>query len=91
MWRAISACVARFKQGIRFKVGCGDCVQFWHDPCCGSSLLVDQFPSLFRLTVSPRGFVFSLYSFSSDQLVWDICFHRNLTDTEIDDFSCLLL
>lgn len=31
MWRAIAACVDKFKESIRFKVGHGDRIKFWTD------------------------------------------------------------
>lgn len=46
IWRAISACVDTFKQGICYFIGQSIGLIFWLDPWFDSSPLVVRFPSL---------------------------------------------
>lgn len=62
IWRAICACVARLKQGIRFKVGHRDRVQFWLNIQCGSSPLQISF-LLFSVLLSPLEALFRTLDF----------------------------
>lgn len=91
MWRAICACVDKFKQDIYFKVGHGNGLRFWTDPWGDSTSFATRFLSLHRLSLSPDGFIFGYYYLSGEQIVWDIYFRRNLSEVEMDDFSHLLL
>lgn len=90
MWHAIAACVDKFKEGTRFKLGRGDRIRFWTDLWCGDSSLDSQFPSIYHLSLNPLGAISHFYSLTGNQAVWDITLCRNLSDTETDSFSELL-
>lgn len=62
----------------RFNVRNGRKVPFWHHLWFGSSLLKDQFPSIFSLSLSPLMTVFEAWDRNSSS--------RSLKDDEIDDF-----
>lgn len=81
MWRAIAACVDKFKEGTRFKAGRGDIIKFWTDLWYDGSSMASRFPSLNRLSLNPSGEICHFYSVTCNQVIWDIPLRRNLYDT----------
>lgn len=90
MWRAIVACIVKFKDGIKFKVGHGIKVKFWTNSWCNNSTLGVQFLSIYRLSHLPAGNVSDFYSIHNSQIVWDLNIKSNLSDPEFDEISELL-
>ena len=49
LWKHITQGWALFAQNVRFEVGIGSKIRFWHDTWCGNQPLKQAFPSLFRI------------------------------------------
>lgn len=90
MWRAIVACVDKFIEGIRLKVGCGDRIKFWTAPWIDNSTLASRFPSIYHLSLRPHGTISDFDSSTGDHVVWEIPLLRNLPNFEANSFSDLI-
>jgi len=51
-WKSILSTLDFFKSSVRFEVGNGARVLFWHDKWCGDQPLKAHFPNLFRMASS---------------------------------------
>jgi hypothetical protein len=82
-----------FSQHIRYKVGDGSRIRFWHDIWCGALPLRQQFPTLFLLSRDPEAKVADVSLFQGSHQVWDIEFIRSFQDWKmalVKSFMALL-
>lgn len=48
IWRGIISVKALFEAHVRFKIGTGEDVFFWHDVCVGEKPLEEEYATVFR-------------------------------------------
>ncbi|RVW28251.1 putative glucan 1,3-alpha-glucosidase [Vitis vinifera] len=75
---------------IKFKVGKGTKVKFWTDQWCGNAALSHSFPQLFELAVHKNATVNEMWDPSMGQGGWNLRFHRDFNDWELDLIRGLL-
>ncbi|RVW71530.1 hypothetical protein CK203_048018 [Vitis vinifera] len=75
---------------IKFKVGKGTRVKFWTDQWCGNATLSQNFPQLFELAVHRNATVNEMWDSSIGQGGWNLRFHRDFNDWELDLIRGLL-
>ncbi|GMI95175.1 hypothetical protein like AT4G29090 [Hibiscus trionum] len=79
-----------FRSHLKFKVGRGDAIFFWHDRWLLNVPLSMKFPRLFSLSTNKNGRVADFGSYESTGWVWEVRARRNLADWEFD-LSLLLM
>lgn len=90
LWKGIVSIKDPFAASIRFRIGNGRKIFFWHDVWVGDSPLPTQFPELFRCARDPLAKVRGYIEKNSNQVFWGPIFRRNLLDAEESQFSSLL-
>ena len=71
-----------FTQSIRYKVGNGDNISFWHDIWVGNNPLAIQFPDLYRCARNHKAKVADYLITNGSQHLWGPIFSRNLFEAE---------
>jgi hypothetical protein len=90
LWKHIRAGWECFSPFIKFKLGDGSRIKFWHDSWHGDHPLQDSFPVLFRLSRHPEASVADILHFDGPTLIWDIQFTRPMQDWELDIVNSFL-
>ncbi|MGV7988982.1 hypothetical protein PJP10_31935, partial [Mycobacterium kansasii] len=75
---------------IRFAVGKGDRIRFWHDTWIGDTPLKDKYPSIFQVVKRQNSFIADHYNLLGGRIVWNIPCRRYLQDQESDEFVEML-
>jgi hypothetical protein len=73
--------VAKF---LRFEVGDGSHIHFWHDLCCGDRPLKLSYPALFSIACSPDAWVVDNLSVVGGVAHWNVLFTRNVQNWEVE-------
>lgn len=90
IWRGVCNRMAKFKEGIIYKVGKGDRTLFWQDRWLGDATLQVSYPNLFRVSRRKQHTVRQFYSLDGNgQVNWNLDLRRRLTDIEITEASNL--
>jgi hypothetical protein len=79
-----------FSQFIKFKLGDGSRIKFWHDSWHGDHPLWNRYPVLFRLSRHPETSVADILHFDGPTPTWDIQFTRPMQDWELDIVNSFL-
>ncbi|RVW91953.1 hypothetical protein CK203_030106 [Vitis vinifera] len=88
-WKAIAQVFQEFFKYTRFVVGDGERIRLWEDFWWGDQPLGSQYPRLFRV-VTDKNIPISSNLGSTRPLSSNFNFHRDLSDTEIDDLEGLM-
>ncbi|WJZ81407.1 hypothetical protein VitviT2T_001252 [Vitis vinifera] len=88
-WKAIAQVFQDFSKYTRFVVGDGERIRFWEDLWWGDQPLRSQYPRLFRVVTNKNILISSILG-SARPFSWNFSFHRNLSDSEIEDLECLM-
>jgi len=73
--------VAKF---LRFEVGDGSHIRFWHDLWCGDRPLKLGYPTLFSIARSPDAWVVDNLSVVGGIAHWNVLFTHNVQDWEVE-------
>ena len=81
-WKGICSTKDSFAQSIRYQVGNGENVSFWHDVWVGNNPLVIQFPDLYKCAKNRKARVRDYLDTNGSKQLWGPIFKRNLFETE---------
>ena len=81
LWKYIHCWWGKFVSYIRYDVGCGTRVQFWHD-LWGKANFKDWFPGLYLLAQDSEATVADYVEFRHDQIYWHPVFNPAMQDWE---------
>jgi hypothetical protein len=84
LWKHIRRGWDTFVKGLRFKVGVGSKVHFWHDTWCGDQLLKHAFPSLFSIVRYKEAWVKDNFIWMNGIVEWHVIFVCSVQDWELD-------
>ena len=70
-------------------VGNGERIRFWEDLWWGDQSLGSQYPRLFKVVLDKNIHISSILG-STRPFSWNFNFHRNLSDSEIEDLEGLM-
>ena len=87
-WKNIKSGWENFSRFIKFEVGNGLCIRFWHDPCCRDVILKEAFLELFHIT-RDRGLC-DYMRWKEGIIHWDITFIRSVHDWELESLHSFL-
>ncbi|RVW35151.1 BTB/POZ and MATH domain-containing protein 4 [Vitis vinifera] len=91
VWKEIMKEAKWCWENIKFKVGKGTRVKFWSDQWCGNERLSHSFPQLYEMAVNRNATVNEMWDHSSGQGGWNLRFHRDFNDWELDLIRGLLI
>lgn len=83
-WKDLVRVRPLFLENVKFVVGDGSPVRFWHDWWCGDSMLSVSFPTLFSYCPNSDT---STVELSANN--WDLAFRRSLSPEEFEDWQRL--
>ncbi|RVW54128.1 putative ribonuclease H protein [Vitis vinifera] len=78
-------------ENIKFKVGKGTRIKFWLDQWCGDERLSHAFPLLYEMAVNKNATVNEMWDHRSGPGGWNLRFHRDFNDWELDLIKGLLI
>ena len=78
-------------ENIKFKVGKGTRIKFWSDQWCGNERLSHAFPQLYEMAVNKNATVNEMWDHSNGPGGWNLRFHRDFNDWEMDMIRGLLI
>jgi exonuclease III len=87
LWKHIRRGWDKFAQYVRFEVGMGSKIRFWHDTWCGSQPLKQTFPSLFRIARYKEAWVKDNFVWRNGVVEWNVFFVRDIQDWEMEVIS----
>jgi exonuclease III len=87
LWKHIRRGWDKFAQYVRFEVGMGSKIGFWHDTWCGSQPLKQTFPSLFRIARYKEAWVKDNFVWRNGVVEWNVLFVRDIQDWEMEVIS----
>lgn len=87
LWKHIRKGWDSFFEHIRFVLGKGQRIIFWHDKWCGGRILSPSFPLVFSLACCKGAMVAECLEPGSSSLVSNVQFSRSANDWEVEDFS----
>jgi hypothetical protein len=87
LWKHIRRGWDKFAQYMRFEVGMGSKIRFWHDTWCGSQPLKQTFPSLFRIARYKEAWVKDNFVWRNGVVEWNVLFVRDIQDWEMEVIS----
>jgi hypothetical protein len=87
LWKHIRRGWGTFAKGVRFEVGLGSKVSFWHDVWCSDQLLKHVFPSLFSIARYKEAWVKDNFIWRNGLVEWNVIFVRSVQDWELDVVS----
>ncbi|RVW42180.1 putative ribonuclease H protein [Vitis vinifera] len=91
VWKEIMKEAKWCWENTKFKVGKGTKVKFWSDQWCGNERLSHSFPQLYEMAVNRNATVNEMWDHSSGSGGWNLRFHRDFNDWELDLIRGLLI
>jgi hypothetical protein len=73
-----------FSKFIRFEVGDGIRIRFWHDVWCGDQPLKESFLVLFRIARNKEAWVSDYMQIMNEEAHWNVPFCRVAQDWEVE-------
>jgi hypothetical protein len=73
-----------FSKFIKFEVGDGTQIRFWHDIWCGDQPLKECFPELFRIAKNKKAWVSDNMQIMDDEAYWTVTFCRATQDWKVE-------
>jgi hypothetical protein len=89
LWKHIRRGWDMFAQNVRFEVGLGSKILFWHDTWCGNQPLKHAYPSLYRIARYKEAWVKDNFGWRNGVVEWNVIFIRSIQDWEMDIISTL--
>ena len=87
MWKHIRRGWDTFSKGVRFEVGIGSKVRFWHDVWCFDQPLKHVFRSLFSIARYKEAWVKDNFIWRNVIVEWNLIFVHSVQDWEVDVVS----
>jgi hypothetical protein len=84
VWKHVRRRWGVFSRFIRFEVGDGSHISFWHDVWCGDHSLKDTFPGLFHIAQRKEARVMDNLQVSNGVMHWNVPFLRVVQDWEVE-------
>jgi hypothetical protein len=84
VWKHIRRGWEDFRNFVRFEVGSGANISFWHDRWCGDSSLKQCFPALFCIVRNKDAMVAENLVVLNGVVQWNVLFTRHIQDWEMD-------
>ncbi|RVW90897.1 Urease [Vitis vinifera] len=91
VWKEIMKEAKWCWENIKFKVGKGTRIKFWSDQWCGNERLSHAFPQLYEMAVNKNATVNEMWDHSNGPGGWNLRFHRDFNDWEMDMIRGLLI
>ncbi|KAF9602254.1 hypothetical protein IFM89_026339 [Coptis chinensis] len=90
LWRGILASKSLFFSGVRYCVGQGNNIRFWHDVWCGEEPFSLRFQNIFRFTVLKEGTAMDHMSMDVNGVNWNlqVC-RRSIRESEAISLNAL--
>jgi hypothetical protein len=83
-WKHIRRGCEKFYNFVRFEVGDGSLISFWHDWWCEDSSLKQCFPVLFSIVRNKDAMVDDNLVVHKGVIQWNVLFTRQIQDWEIE-------
>jgi hypothetical protein len=87
VWKCIRRGWDAFPAHVRYEIGNGSKVLFWHDVWCGEILLKTLFSELFLIASGKDAWVEKNMQKQNDTILWNILFTRLVHDWEVEAVS----
>jgi hypothetical protein len=87
LWKHIRRGWDLFARNVRFEVGLGLKILFWHDTWCKNQPLKHAFPSLYRIARYKEAWVKDNFIWRNGAVEWNAIFVRSIQDWEMDVIS----
>jgi hypothetical protein len=87
VWKSIRRGWDAFAAHVRYEIGNGSKVQFWHDLWCGEIPLKILFPELFLIARGKDAWVEENMQRQNGIILWNILFSRPVHDWEVEAVS----
>jgi hypothetical protein len=87
LWKHIRRGWDMFARNVRFEVGLGSKILFWHDTWCGNQPLKHAYPSLYRIARYKEAWVKDNFGWRNGVVEWNVIFIRSIQDWEMDMIS----
>jgi hypothetical protein len=84
VWKHIRRGWEKFRNFVRFDVGNGSHISFWHDWWCGDRPLKQCFLALFSIVRNKDARVVDNLAVHNGVIQWDVLFTRQIQDWEMD-------
>jgi hypothetical protein len=84
VWKHIRRGWEKFRNSVRFEVGNGSHISFWHDWWCGDRSLKQCFPTLFSIVRNKDVMVVDNLAVHNGVIQWNVLFTRQIQDWEMD-------
>jgi hypothetical protein len=84
VWKHIRRAWEKFSKFVRFEVGDGSKVSFWHDVWYGDSPLKISSPDLFSIAQRKNVWVVDNMQFREGIIQWNVNFTRPVQDWEVE-------
>jgi hypothetical protein len=84
VWKHIRREWEKFRNFVRFEVGNGANISFWHDRWCGDRSLKQCFPPLFSIVRNKDAMVADNLVVHNGVIQWNVLFMRQTQDWEMD-------
>jgi hypothetical protein len=84
VWKHIRRGWEKFYNFVRFEVGDGSFISFWHDWWCGDSSLKQCFPVLFSIVRNKDAMVDDNLVVHNGVIQWNVLLMRQIQDWEIE-------
>ena len=83
VWKHIWRGWEGFSRFIKFGVGDGSHIRFWHDIWCGEQSLKEAFPELFQIVSNKEAWVKDYMQMVNNVIQWNVPFSRAVHDWEV--------
>lgn len=90
LWKDIVGIKGTFDSSIKYHVGSGQDIFFWHDLWVGDTPLSLHFPDLYRCARNQQAKVMDYMERDVDRTLWGPIFRRNLLESEEGSLMSLL-
>jgi len=87
VWKSIRRGWDAFAAHVRYEIGNGSKVLFWHDVWCGEIPLKTLFPELFLIARGKDAWVEENMQRQNGTILWNILFSRPVHDWEVEVVS----
>jgi hypothetical protein len=87
VWKSIRRGWDAFAAHVRYEIGNGSKVLFWHDVWCGEIPLKILFPDLFLIARRKDAWVEEIMQRQNGTILWNIMFSRSVHDWEVEAVS----
>jgi hypothetical protein len=87
VWKSIRRGWDAFAAHVRYEIGNGSKVLFWHDVWCGEIPLKNLFPELFLIARRKDAWVEEIMQRQNGTILWNIMFSRSVHDWEVEAVS----